>query len=111
MELVKMKEFMDKEKPTSGGFDLGSILTGGSKILQSVLDNAGNIKDLAKTGASIYAAKVAKEDRERVNRIVEEENRRFREAQAAKRTQYRCSPSTLGVPKQATTEDVVRAPG
>jgi hypothetical protein len=96
-------------EPTSGGFDLGSILTGGSKILQSVLDNSDKIKDLAKTGASIYAAKVAKEDRERVNRIVEEENRRFREAQAAKRTQYG-SPSTLGVPKQATTEDVVRAP-
>ena len=95
--------------PTSGGFDLGSILTGGSKILQSVLDNSSKIKDLAKTGASIYAAKVAKEDRERVNRIVEEENRRFMESQAAKRTQYG-SPSTLGVPKQATTEDVVRAP-
>jgi hypothetical protein len=105
----KNEEVYGQGEPTSGGFDLGSILTGGSKILQSVLDNAGNIKDLAKTGASIYAAKVAKEDRERVNRIVEEENRRFREAQAAKRTQYG-SPSTLGVPKQATTEDVVRAP-
>jgi hypothetical protein len=105
----KNEEVYGQGETTSGGFDLGSILTGGSKILQSVLDNAGNIKDLAKTGASIYAAKIAKEDRERVNRIVEEENRRFMEAQAAKRTQYG-SPSTLGVPKQATTEDVVRAP-
>jgi hypothetical protein len=105
----KNEEVYGQGEPTSGGFDLGSILTGGSKILQSVLDNASNIKDLAKTGVSIYAAKVAKEDRERVNRIVEEENRRFREAQAAKRTQYG-SPSTLGVPTQATTEDVVRAP-
>ena len=96
-------------KPTSGGFGLEDILSGGSKILKGVLDNAGNIKDLAKTGVSIYAAKVAKEDRERVNKIVEEENRRFMEAQAAKRTQYG-SPSTLGVPEQATTEDVVRAP-
>jgi hypothetical protein len=96
-------------KPTSGGFGLEDILSGGSKILKGVLDNKDIIKDLAKTGASIYAAKVAKEDRERVNRIVEEENRRFREAQAAKRTQYG-SPSALGVPEQATTEDVVRAP-
>jgi hypothetical protein len=96
-------------KPTSGGFGLEDILSGGSKILKGVLDNAGNIKDLAKTGASIYAAKVAKEDRERVNKIVEDANRRFMEAQAAKRTQYG-SPSTLGVPTQATTEDVVRAP-
>jgi hypothetical protein len=94
---------------TNGGFDLGSILTGGSKILQSVLNNASNIKDLAKTGVSIYAAKVAKEDRERVNKLVEDANRRFMEAQEAKRTQY-SSPSTLGVPTQATTEDVVRAP-
>jgi hypothetical protein len=105
----KNEKVYGQGEPTSGGFDLGSILTGGSKILQSVLDNASNIKDLAKTGASIYAAKVAKEDRERVNRIVEEENRRFRAAQEAKRTQYG-SPSTLGVPTQATTEDVVRAP-
>jgi hypothetical protein len=94
---------------TGGGFDLEDILTGGSKILKGVLDNSDKIKDLAKTGVSIYAAKVAKEDRERVNKIVEEENRRFMEAQAAKRTQYG-SPSTLGVPEQATTEDVVRAP-
>jgi hypothetical protein len=105
----KNEEVYGQGEPTSGGFDLGSILTGGSKILQSVLDNSSKIKDLAKTGVSIYAAKVAKEDRERVNRIVEEENRRFMEAQAAKRTQYG-SPSTLGVPEQATTEDVVRAP-
>jgi hypothetical protein len=65
--------------------------------------------DLLKTGTSLYAAKLAKEDQERVNRIVEEENRRFREAQAAKRSQY-ASPSTLDVPEQATTTDVVRAP-
>jgi hypothetical protein len=105
----KNEEVYGQGKPTSGGFDLEDILTGGSKILKGVLDNSDKIKDLAKTGVSIYAAKVAKEDRERVNRIVEEENRRFREAQAAKRTQYG-SPSTLGVPEQATTEDVVRAP-
>jgi hypothetical protein len=65
--------------------------------------------DLLKTGTSLYAGKLAKDDQERINRIVEEENRRFREAQAAKRSQYG-SPSTLGVPTQATTEDVVRAP-
>jgi hypothetical protein len=105
----KNEEVYGQGEPTSGGFDLESILTGGSRILQSVLDNSSKIKDLAKTGTSIYAAKVAKEDRERVNRIVEEENRRFMEAQAAKRTQYG-SPSTLGVPTQATTTDVVRAP-
>jgi hypothetical protein len=105
----KNEEVYGQGKPTTGGFDLEDILSGGSKILKGVLDNAGNIKDLAKTGVSIYAAKVAKEDRERVNKIVEEENRRFMEAQAAKRTQYG-SPSTLGVPTQATTEDVVRAP-
>jgi hypothetical protein len=105
----KNEEVYGQGEPTSGGFDLESILTGGSRILQSVLDNSSKIKDLAKTGTSIYAAKVAKEDRERVNRIVEEENRRFMEAQAAKRTQYG-SPSALGVPTQATTTDVVRAP-
>jgi hypothetical protein len=105
----KNEEVYGQGDSTSGGFDLGSILTGGSKILKGVLDNSDKIKDLAKTGVSIYAAKVAKEDRERVNKIVEEENRRFMEAQAAKRTQYG-SPSTLGVPEQATTEDVVRAP-
>ena len=65
--------------------------------------------DLLKTGTSLYAAKLAKDDQERINRIVEEENRRFREAQAAKRSQY-ASPSTLDVPTQATTTDVVRAP-
>jgi hypothetical protein len=105
----KNEEVYGQGKPTTGGFDLEDILSGGSKILKGVLDNSDKIKDLAKTGVSIYAAKVAKEDRERVNRIVEEENRRFREAQAAKRTQYG-SPSALGVPEQATTEDVVRAP-
>jgi hypothetical protein len=105
----KNEEVYGQGKPTSGGFGLEDILTGGSKILKGVLDNSDKIKDLAKTGVSIYAAKVAKEDRERVNRIVEEENRRFREAQAAKRTQYG-SPSTLDVPTQATTTDVVRAP-
>ena len=105
----KNEEVYGQGDPTSGGFDLKSILTGGSKILKGVLDNSDKIKDLAKTGVSIYAAKVAKEDRERVNRILEEENRRFREAQAAKRSQY-ASPSTLDVPTQATTTDVVRAP-
>jgi hypothetical protein len=65
--------------------------------------------DLLKTGTSLYAGKLAKDDQERINRIVEEENRRFREAQAAKRSQY-ASPSTLDVPEQATTTDVVRAP-
>jgi hypothetical protein len=65
--------------------------------------------DLLKTGTSLYAGKLARDDQERINRIVEEENARFREAQAAKRSQYG-SPSTLGVPTQATTKDVVRAP-
>ena len=105
----KNEEVYGKGETTSGGFDLKSILTGGSKILQSVLDNSDKIKDLAKIGASIYGEKVGREDRERVNRILEEENRRFREAQAAKRSQY-ASPSTLDVPTQATTTDVVRAP-
>jgi len=105
----KNEEVYGQGDPTSGGFDLKSILTGGSKILQSVLDNSDKIKDLAKIGASIYGEKVGREDRERVNRILEEENRRFREAQAAKRSQY-ASPSTLDVPTQATTTDVVRAP-
>ena len=105
----KNEEVYGQGDSTSGGFDLKSILTGGSKILQSVLDNSDKIKDLAKIGASIYGEKVGREDRERVNRILEEENRRFREAQAAKRNQY-ASPSTLDVPTQATTTDVVRAP-
>jgi hypothetical protein len=105
----KNEEVYGQGDSTSGGFDLKSILTGGSKILQSVLDNSDKIKDLAKIGASIYGEKVGREDRERVNRILEEENRRFREAQAAKRSQY-ASPSTLDVPTQATTTDVVRAP-
>jgi hypothetical protein len=65
--------------------------------------------DLLKTGTSLYAGKLAREDQERINRIVEEENARFRAAQAAKRSQYG-SPSTLGAPEQATTADVVRAP-
>jgi hypothetical protein len=79
----KNEEVYGQGKPTTGGFDLEDILSGGSKILKGVLDNSDKIKDLAKTGVSIYAAKVAKEDRERVNRIVEEENRRFREAQSS----------------------------
>ena len=105
----KNEEVYGQGDSTSGGFGLEDILTGGSKILKGVLDNSDKIKDLAKIGASIYGEKVGREDRERVNRILEEENRRFREAQAAKRSQY-ASPSTLDVPTQATTTDVVRAP-
>jgi hypothetical protein len=105
----KNEEVYGQGDSTSGGFGLEDILTGGSKILKGVLDNSDKIKDLAKIGASIYGEKVGREDRERVNRILEEENRRFREAQAAKRNQY-ASPSTLDVPTQATTTDVVRAP-
>jgi hypothetical protein len=87
------------------------IFTGASKILKEQLDKltGKDYVDLAKLGGSAYAARLARKDQERINRIVEEENRRFREAQAAKRSQYG-SPSTLGAPEQATTADVVRAP-
>jgi hypothetical protein len=65
--------------------------------------------DLLKTGTSLYAGKLARDDQERINRIVEEENARFRAAQEAKRRQY-SGPSAIGIPRQATTADVVRAP-
>jgi hypothetical protein len=65
--------------------------------------------DLLKTGTSLYTANLAKKDQERVNRIVEEENARFRAAQEAKRSQY-SGPSAIGIPRQTTTADVVRAP-
>jgi hypothetical protein len=65
--------------------------------------------DLLKTGTSLYAGKLARDDQERINRIAEEENARFRAAQEAKRSQY-SGPSALGIPRQTTTADVVRAP-
>jgi hypothetical protein len=88
------------------------ILSGRTaKVLGEQLGKVtGNrVCDIAKSGGSAYAAKLAREDQERVNRIVEEENRRFRAAQEAKRSQY-SGPSALGIPRQATTADVVRAP-
>jgi len=65
--------------------------------------------DLLKTGTSLYAGKLAKDDQEIINRIVEENNARFRAAQEAKRIQY-SGPSALGIPRQTTTTDVVRRP-
>jgi hypothetical protein len=98
-------------EPTSDGFDLSKILSGGAKVLSEQLKKltGKDYIDLAKLGGSAYAFKLAREDQERINRIVEEENRRFRAEQKAKERQY-FAPSTLGVPQQATTADVVRAP-
>jgi hypothetical protein len=96
---------------SSGGFDLSKILSGGAKVLGEQLGKltGKDYVDLAKLGGSAYAAKLAREDQERINKIVEEENRRFRAAQEAKRSQY-SGPSAIGIPRQTTTADVVRAP-
>jgi hypothetical protein len=96
---------------SSGGFDLSKILSGGAKVLGEQLGKltGKDYVDLAKLGGSAYAAKLARDDQERINKIVEEENRRFRAAQEAKRSQY-SGPSALGIPRQTTTADVVRAP-
>jgi hypothetical protein len=60
--------------------------------------------DLLKTGTSLYAGKLAKDDQERINRIVEEENAEDLEKLKQLKEVNMRSPSTLDVPEQATTK-------